>query len=502
MPYVIGIDQSTQGTKALLFDGAGTILRRVDRAHRQIVNERGWVSHDMEEVYQNLCSAVAELLAGAAVSPEEIAAVGLSNQRETTVCWGQDGRPLAGAVVWQCGRAAGVVDTLLREGAVLPARGRLDGDALRELVRKTTGIPLSPFFSAAKMAWLLRETPAAACEGVHLGTVDSYLVYRLTDGAVFATDVSNASRTQLMDIRTLRWSGDLCRIFGIPTACLPEIRHSDAGFGETTFGGLLPKPVPICAVMGDSHCALFGQGCHRPGMMKTTYGTGSSMMLHTGDVPVESTHGLATSVAWGWQGTVSYVLEGNINYTGAVMSWLKDDLQLISSTGEINQLVAQANPEDTTVLVPAFSGLGAPYWDNSARAAIVGMGRTTRKAELVKAATESIAHQIADVFEAMEQDYGQPIVRLCADGGPTRNPYLMQFQSEMIRRPVLVPAAEELSAIGAAYMAGIARGCYDAAALFSGAPAACFQPVMEPARREVLRTRWKDAVSMVLHGRA
>lgn len=486
MPHVIGIDQSTQGTKVLLFDGSGKILCRVDRPHRQIISEQGWVSHDMQEVYENLLDGVKELLEKTGV--RDIAAVGLSNQRETTVCWGEDGMPLAPAIVWQCSRA----DELIRR--------KFPDSRIAQAIQQTTGLPLSPFFPAAKMAWLLENVPDAADNpGLHLGTVDSYLVYRLTEGTVFATDVSNASRTQLMDLDTCRWSSHLCSLFGIPKRALPKICHSDAEFGETTFGGLLASPVPIRAVMGDSHCALFGHGCVTPGKMKTTYGTGSSMMLNIGSTPLRSHYGLATSVAWGWKGQVSYVLEGNINYTGAVISWLKNDLGLISSTSELEPLIAQASAADETVLVPAFSGLGAPYWCNGAKASFAGMGRTTRKPELIKAAVDSIAHQICDVFEAMGKDYGKPITQLRADGGPTRNEYLMQLQSDLIGQEVIVPSAEELSAMGAAFMAGISAGIHSEDTVFSQITYRHFSPEMDGSKKKMLRIRWKKAVESVLN---
>ena len=483
MAYVIGIDQSTQGTKVLLFDGNGNIMYRADRPHRQIINDRGWVSHDMEEVYANLINGVRELLEQTGVDDKKIAAVGISNQRETTVAWGKDGNPLAPAVVWQCGRAKGIVEELERKDPGLEGK-----------VRQITGLPLSPYFPAAKMAWLLREEGTA----LHLGTVDSYLVYRLTGGKTFATDYSNASRTQLFDLRELRWSGELCGLFGVPVSSLPEVRDSNACYGATDFEGVLSNPVPILGVLGDSHAALFGQGCHRKGMMKTTFGTGSSMMLHIGERFQESCHGLATSLAWGIDGKVSYVLEGNINYTGAVISWLKNDLELIDSTSEVEPLIGRANPEDTTVVVPAFTGLGAPYWDDEAKAAIVGMTRTTKKAEIVKAATESIAHQIADVLRAMEQDFGGKIAELRADGGPTKNTYLMQFTADMTGTPVSASKTEELSAIGAAYLAGIAAGCYNREEIFSNIAYTSYQPAMEEKRRNLLSERWKSAVESVL----
>lgn len=487
MCYVIGIDQSTQGTKAILFDQKGKICYRADRPHRQIVNDRGWVSHDMEEIYQKLLDEIQEILKKTGIDPKNIAAVGISNQRETTIAWGDDGKPLAKAVVWQCGRAKEITERI-----------KQNDPSVEERIRRITGIPLSPFFPAAKMRWMLEQGQMDETDGLHLGTVDSYLIYRLTKGKVFATDYSNASRTQLFDLHALAWSKEVCGLFGIPMGALPEVLNSDGDFGTTDFEGILPKEVKICAVMGDSHCALYGQGCHQKGMMKTTYGTGSSMMLNTGNTFVESRHGLATSLAWGIDGEVSYVLEGNINYTGAVMSWLKDDLGMISSTGEIEPLIAQANSRDTTVMVPAFTGLGAPYWDNEAKASITGMSRTTKRPEIVKSAVESIAHQIADVFEAMEKDYGGRITQLRADGGPTKNRYLMQYQSDMICRGVMSSEVEELSAIGAAYLAGISAGCYNRDEIFSNIAYASFTPRMSEEERQERRGRWKNAINQVL----
>ena len=510
MSYIIGIDQSTQGTKVLLFDGSGKILCRADRPHRQIINEAGWVSHDMDEVYRNMIDGLKEVLEQTGIDQRELAGVGISNQRETTVAWGADGKPLAPAVVWQCGRAAQITERLSEKTPEAAER-----------IRRITGLPLSPYFPAAKMAWLLENDGAVrsaapvsveetsdrtACpggqeqcreRGLHLGTVDSYLGYRLTGGKVFATDYSNASRTQLFDLHTLTWSREACDLFGVPAVCLPEVRDSNGDYGVTDFDGLLEQPIPILAVLGDSHAALFGQGCHERGMMKTTYGTGSSMMLNAGEEFVASSHGLATSLAWGIDGRVSYVLEGNINYTGAIMSWLKDDLGLIASTGEIAELIPLANPADTTVIVPAFTGLGAPYWSDSAKAAIVGMTRTTKKAEIVKAATESIAMQIADVFAAMEQDFGGRIKELRADGGPTKNTYLMQFQSDMIRREVLASQVEELSAVGAAYLAGITAGC-SGKDLFGNITYESYLPQMEEAEVQRKHGLWDEAVKSVL----
>lgn len=506
--YVLGIDQSTQGTKLLLFDEKGKVVRRVDRPHRQIVNGQGWVSHDMDEVYANILSAVKELMEATKIDAMELAAVGISNQRETTVAWDSEGKPCCPAIVWQCSRAVDVAESVA--GLTLDDQHRVfdgahadsAGTCIRaaDYIQDVTGLPLSPFFSAAKMRYLLEnDCKDVPIERLHMGTVDSYLVYRLTGGKVFATDASNASRTQLMELDRVCWSREVCDIFGIPMQVLPQILDSNGDFGETDFDGVLDHSVPIRCVMGDSHGALYGQHCHEPGMMKTTYGTGSSMMLNTGTERIRSRHGLAASLAWSIDGTPSYVLEGNINYTGAVISWLKDDLELIRSAKEVNELCERANPEDTTVVVPAFTGLSAPYWASDVKAAIVGMSRTTRKAELARAAVESIAQQITDVYDAMREDFGQDIPVLRADGGPTGNPYLMQFQSDMTDACVFASEAEELSAIGVAYLAGVTAGVYDKIDVFHNIAYREYHANMESAKREAKRAAWKAAVDTVLN---
>ncbi len=329
------------------------------------------------------------------------------------------------------------------------------------------------------------------------GTVDSYLLFAMTHGKVFQTDYSNASRTQLFNLHTLTWDETICQRFGVPMACLPEVCFSDSCFGKTTLEGVFPHPVPVHAMLGDSHAALFGHGCHHKGQVKTTYGTGSSIMMHTGDTFGSSTHGLMTSLAWGRNGTVSYVLEGNLNYTGAIITWLKDDLNLISSAGETEALALAANPRDTTYLVPAFSGLGAPYWDADAQAMLCGMNRGTGKNEIVKAALDAIAYQITDVLEAMQSDSGVPIQRLCVDGGPTKNRYLMQTQSDIASVTVAVTVAEELSAMGAAFMAGIACGLYQED-IFGRLRYAQYEPAMPRQIRAAKYDGWKAAVGKVV----
>lgn len=481
MSYVLGIDQSTQGTKVILFDSQGKIVRRVDRAHRQIVNEQGWVSHDPQEIYTNLIEGVANILLLTGIDKSQLSAVGISNQRETAVAWDEGGKPLDNAVVWQCARSKPITDRLAEYA---------------DMIYERTGLPLSPYFPAGKMAWLLENTEAGDGK-IHLGTMDSWLVYKLTRGKSFKTDYSNASRTQLFNLHSLSWDGEICGLFGIDPDMLPKVCDSNSCFGYTDFEGILDQPIPIQSVLGDSHGALFGQGCHRPGMVKTTYGTGSSIMMNTGETCVRSKYGLASSLAWCEDGRVEYVLEGNINYTGAVISWLKDDMGLISKPSDAEYLAAKANPEDTTVLVPAFTGLSAPYWKGNAKALITGMSRTTGRAEVVKAGLESIAYQINDVLRAMEQDCGQKITELRVDGGPTKNGYLMQFQSDLGNVDVCAAENEELSAMGAAYMAGIAAGIYDKT-VFDNLSYRRYRPQRDDAWRRTSLERWKKSVDLVL----
>ncbi len=517
--YIISVDQSTQGTKALLFDAEGKLLIRTDLPHRQIVNDRGWVSHDLNEIYHNTVEVVRMLVEKSGISADAVEAIGISNQRETTALWDRmTGEPLEEAIVWQCGRASSVTAEIEKQGH-------------KDLIRETTGIPLSAYFPAAKMAWLLGNDgcsqgasaaadPAAGGDSAKtrageqagrktrlarakdgelcLGTIDSWLVYKLTEEHAFKTDYSNASRTQLLNLKTLAWDETICEIFGIPVCSLAKICDSDDVYGYTTFEGLFEKPVPIRGVLGDSHAALFGQGCYTPGMIKATYGTGSSLMMNIGETPVYSEHGVVTSLAWGMHGKVNYVLEGNLNYTGAVITWLKDDVKLIGSAGETEELARSANPKDATYLVPAFTGLGAPYWDEYAKASLSGMSRTTGKAEIAKAALECIAYQITDLVRAMEQDTGMDIAELRVDGGPTRNGYLMQFQSDIAGTRVNIPDAEELSGIGAAYMAGVSAGLYRQEELAENMERTVYAPKMEAALREEKYAGWKKAVSGVL----
>lgn len=489
--YVLGIDQSTQGTKALLFDGAGSLLGRADLPHRQMIDARGWVEHDPEEIYQNTIDVVKHLVEKTGIDKNDIRVMGISNQRETALVWDRlTGKPVYAAVVWQCARGASICE-------------EIEGLGKADMIRGRTGLQLSPYFSAAKIAWILRNVDGVrerADRGeLCCGTIDSWLVYKLTGKKEFRTDYSNASRTQMFHIGKLKWDEEICSLFKIPMSALAEVTDSNGYYGDTDLEGYLDHPIPIHGVLGDSHGALFGQGCLDKGMIKATYGTGSSVMMNIGGSPVYSDR-VVTSLAWGMDGKVDYVLEGNINYTGAVITWLKDDLQLIQSPAETQALAEAANPLDETYLVPAFSGLSAPYWDSQARAVIYGMTRTTKRAELVKAALESIVYQITDVMTVMGQESGIPIEALRVDGGPTKNSYLMQFQSDMAHIPVQVPPMEELSGIGAAYAAGLGAGIYQKGQLFGKTERKEYRPAMAKELREKKYTGWNKAVSKVLSG--
>lgn len=485
--YIISIDQSTQGTKALLFDEKGHLIKRMDRSHEQIVNTQGWVSHNPSEIYANVIDVVTRLTEE--VDKTKIIGVGISNQRETSLAWDRvTGEPLGNAIVWQCARAADICERVERLGEA-------------ENIRRRTGMNLSPYFPASKIAWILENVDEAkekADRGeICHGTIDSWLVFKLTGGKFYKTDYSNASRTQLFNIFDLKWDKEICGLFGIDPKNMAEVCDSDSDFGETDFEGVLPHTVPIHGVLGDSHGSLFGQGCLEPGMTKATYGTGSSIMMNVGETPVLSTHGIVTSLAWGMEGKVNYVLEGNLNYTGAVITWLKEDLKLIQSPVETEALAEKAVQDDFLYLVPAFSGLGAPYWDSRATASIVGMNRTTKRAEIVRAGVECIAYQITDIVKAMSQDAGVKVGELRVDGGPTKNKYLMQFQSNIADTIVQVPDSEEFSGIGPAYAAGLALGIWDET-IFENMNRVKYEPQMKKALRKEKYEGWKAAVKTVL----
>ncbi len=485
--YIIGIDQSTQGTKVLLFNSKGEIVNRSDRSHRQIILGNNYVEHDPEEIWNNTVICIKEVIEKADIDKNNVVSIGISNQRETTVAWNRrTGKPVYNAIVWQCARAQQLCQ-------------KLNVDGFGEKVTRTTGLNYSPYYAGPKMSWILRNVEDAEelnkQDDLCFGTVDSWLLFKLTEGREFKTDATNASRTMLMDLEKLSWDEEICNRFGLNVNSLPEICSSDACFGQTDLGGYFDKPVYITAMMGDSHAALFGQGCHEPGMIKATYGTGSSIMMNVGEKPVFC-DGIASCVGWKRNDKVTYVLEGNVTFSCAVITWLKDDVKLIADARESGKLAKLANPDDITTLVPAFSGLGAPHWDTEAKASICFMTRTTGKNEIVRAAEDSIAHQITDVIETMVNEAGISVAELRVDGGATRDEYLMQFQSDILNSKLLVPDVEELSCIGAAYMAGLAADVFDET-VFGNINRSSYEPDMDNETRTAKRTLWKKAVESV-----
>jgi glycerol kinase len=488
--FILGIDQSTQGTKGLLFNKKGSLVARCDLLHKQIINEKGWIEHDPVEIYQNVLAVVKAVVEKAGIDKTSLAAIGISNQRETVMAWQKsNGKPIYNAIVWQCARAEKICQRILLEG-------------YGEKIKAVTGLPLSPYFSAAKISWLLENIVGARqraeADELCFGTMDSWLVYCLTGGAAFKTDYSNASRTQLFNIKDLNWDLDLCRIFGIPRRALPEVCDSNALYGTTTFDGWLAEPIPIHAVLGDSQAALFAQNCNSPGMVKATYGTGSSVMMNLGEHIFSSKSGLVTSIAWRFNGKISYALEGNINYTGAVITWLKDDLKLLASAEESQEMAENSNNDDQSYFVPAFSGLGAPYWNSEATGLFTGITRVTGKAEMVRAALDSIAYQITDIVQLMQKESTIEIKELCVDGGPTKNTYLMQFQADILKIPVQVSTTLELSGMGSAIAAGIAMKIYTQPDIFRERKRLKYDRKMQVSRSESLYDGWKRAVNRTL----
>lgn len=489
--YVLSFDQGTTSSRAILFDCRGRPVAQAQKEFRQIYPRPGWVEHDPDEIWQTQLTVAREAIARAGVAASDIEAIGLTNQRETTVVWDRaTGRPLHNAIVWQCRRTAPICDRLRRDG-------------LEETVRAKTGLALDPYFSGTKLRWLLDEVPGldarARAGQVAFGTIDTWLIWNLTGGLVHATDFSNASRTMLFNLKTLAWDDELLSALGVPRGVLPEVRPSSGLFGRTQ-AGLFGGEIPITGDAGDQQAALFGQACFEPGLGKNTYGTGCFMLVNTGPTPVFSTRGLLTTVAWGLGDTVSYALEGSVFVTGAAVQWLRDGLGLIASAAETEALAASVPDTGGVYLVPAFVGLGAPYWDPYARGLAVGLTRGTTRAHFVRATLEAIAYQTRDVLEAMSADAGVRLKALRVDGGATLNDFLMQFQADILGVPVERPVVNETTALGVAFLAGLATGFWsgrrEIAALWARDRA--FAPAMGADTRERLYAGWRKAVSRAL----
>jgi glycerol kinase len=487
--FLLSIDQGTTGTTALVFDRRGGVRGRGYSEFTQHYPRPGWVEHDAEEIWRVSLGAVRDALEEAGAEARGLRAVGITNQRETVVAWEPEtGRPVARAIVWQDRRTAARCDEL-------KARG------LEDLIRAKTGLVLDPYFSGTKMEWMLENTDglrARAERGeVVFGTLDSWLVWKLTGGRVHATDVSNASRTLLFDINTLRWDEELLALFGVPRRSLPEAFPSSFVLGHTEPSEFFGARVPVAGVAGDQQAALFGQGCHEAGMVKNTYGTGSFLLANTGRAPVASRAGLLTTVAWQiGDEPAEYALEGSIFVTGAAVQWLRDGLGIISRAEETEALARSLDSNEGVYFVPALAGLGAPHWDAYARGAIVGLTRGTTRAHLARAALESICYQTRDVAAAMERDSGVRLKEVRVDGGAVCNSFLMQFQSDILGLPIVVPEVTETTAAGAAYLAGLAVGFWrDRAEIASRWRATRrYDPRMPKDERDRLHRRWLRAV--------
>ena len=487
MPYVLALDQGTTSSRAIVFDHAGTIRATAQREFRQIFPRPGWVEHDAEEIWATQAGVAQEALTNLGIEAGDVAAIGITNQRETTVVWDRaTGEPVYHAIVWQDRRTAGYCDQLRAEGRA-------------PLFKEKTGLVLDAYFSGTKVRWILEnvEGVRARAEAGELafGTIDTWLVWKLTGGARHVTDPSNASRTLLFNILTGGWDDELLAILGVPRSMLPEVCSSSEVYGETT-GDLFSSPIPIAGIAGDQQAALFGQVCTQPGMVKNTYGTGCFMLMNTGAEPVVSENNLLTTVAWTIGEETEYALEGSIFIAGAVVQWLRDGLGLIASSQEVEALAGQVDDNGGVYLVPAFVGLGAPHWDPYARGAIVGLTRGSTAAHLARAALESIAYQTADVIRAMEADAGISLAELRVDGGATVNNLLMQFQADVLGVPVVRPIVKETTALGAAYLAGLAVGYWHSIDEIGTQWQIdqTFEPAMDRAEVEALMARWNKAL--------
>jgi glycerol kinase len=487
--FVLSIDQGTTGTTALVFDGTGRVRGRGYSEFTQYYPRPGRVEHDADEILRVSLGAVRDALSEAGADARELRAVGVTNQRETVVAWERaTGRPVARAIVWQDRRTAARCDEL-------KARG------LEDLIRARTGLVLDPYFSGTKIEWLLNNVDGLRVRAVRgevaFGTIDSWLVWKLTGGRVHSTDVSNASRTLLFDINTLAWDDELLALFDVPRRALPEVFPSSFVLGHTEPTEFFGARVAVAGVAGDQQAALFGQACFEPGMVKNTYGTGSFLLANTGRAPVPSSAGLLTTIAWQINGEpAEYALEGSIFVTGAAVQWLRDGLQIISRAEETEALARSLDSNEGVYFVPALAGLGAPHWDAYARGAIVGLTRGTTRAHLARAALESICYQTRDVVGAMERDSGVSLKEVRVDGGAVGNSFLMQFQSDILGVPIVVPEVTETTAAGAAYLAGLAVGFWrDRDEIASRRRVACrYEPQMSDAERERLHRRWLRAV--------
>ena len=491
-PHILAIDQSTSATKALIFDAKGGLLAKSSRPHRQIYPQPGWVEHDAEEIWSNTLTVIKEVVERNPKFARNLEILSITNQRETVVIFDRaTGRPLHNAIVWQCHRSDSICADLFKAGH-------------EEYVHRCTGLRINAYFSASKLKWLVDNRPEIAAKltdgSALIGTLDTYLIYRLTNGQVFATDSTNASRTLLFDIGYRKWQKQLCELFHVPPASLPDVRDCDTNFGTTSAGGTLPHELPICGVMGDSQASLFAMRCFQPGMAKVTFGSGCSLLINTGSEKKLTDNGVLTTLAWVLNGQPVYALEGVINYSAATIEWLKNQLKLIDDASETEALAKSVSDNSGVYLVPAFAGLSAPYWKPDARAAIVGMSSHSTKAHVVRAALESIAYQLCDVLEMIHTNCGIVLNRISADGGATNNEFLMQFTADMTRVELHKTHVAESSALGAAICGALGRGWYSSLDDIPIQPIGdvLYSPVLEEDAAHLNRRGWRQATECIL----
>ncbi len=486
--YILSIDQGTTGSAALVFDSEGKILAEADLETKQIYPHPGWVEHDPNEIFQTSLEVARIALQKAAIPVTSIAGIGITNQRETTIVWDRKtGEPVNNAVVWQCRRTASLVEDLKNRG-------------LNQSICDKTGLIPDAYFSATKVRWILDHITDGQkrAEGGDLlfGTVDTWLAWKLSGGKAHVTDFGNASRTMLYNINTLQWDNDILSNLNIPAGMLPKVIPSSHVYGETLAGMFKGANIPLCAIAGDQQAALFGQACYKPGMSKNTYGTGSFILMNSGEKPIISKRGLLTSLAWGLDGKVNYALEGSIFVTGAAVQWLRDGLKIIDNAAESEALARSVEDNGGVYFVPALVGLGAPYWDMYARGTIAGITRGTTRGHIARATLEAIAYQVRDVIDTMRSETGIGIPVLRVDGGGTANSFLMQFQADIMNIPIQVAATAETTALGVAYLAGLATGVWKDTGQISDKwrSSSTYEPGMSADQRENLYSSWKRAV--------
>lgn len=495
--YIMALDAGTTSNRCILFDKSGTIVSMAQKEFTQIFPQPGWVEHDANEIWSTQLGVAVEAMSKINVTAEDIAAIGITNQRETTIIWDKKtGQPICNAIVWQCRRTAEYCEKLLgqtmmdAEGNVLP---------IKDAIQKKTGLIVDPYFSATKVKWVLDHVPQARkrAEAGELlfGTVETWLIWKLTGGAVHVTDYSNASRTMMFNIHTLQWDADILKLLDIPECMLPEVRSNSEVYGYTCTN-LLGGEIPIAGAAGDQQAALFGQNCFQAGDAKNTYGTGCFLLMNTGATPILSKHGLVTTIGWGREGKINYALEGSIFVAGAAIQWLRDEMEFIRDAAQSEELATQVDDTAGCYVVPAFTGLGAPYWDSFARGTIVGLTRGVNKKHIVRATLDSIAYQVADVLAAMNQDSGIHLQSLNVDGGASANNYLMQTQADIIQVPVRRPVCVESTALGAAYLAGLAVSYWkDMDEIRSNAQIErIFEPQITEEEKNVRVRGWEKAV--------